>query len=109
MTAPGDPKVGPVSARATFVCVTCEAEIVGSPTFHVGLPFCCAGCVANGPCLCSYDAAADGGVPARALAEAADRAVAMAERAVAMAVGDGSVVDPMYRRTGILAGEPART
>ncbi|MEO8207614.1 MAG: hypothetical protein ABI598_01170, partial [Chloroflexota bacterium] len=24
-------------------------------TFHVGLPFCCAGCVANGPCICTYD------------------------------------------------------
>ena len=38
-----------------FNCVTCEAEIHGRPTFYVGLPFCCAGCVANGPCICSYD------------------------------------------------------
>jgi hypothetical protein len=38
-----------------FTCVTCEAEIVGQPTFYVGLPFCCAGCVADGPCICSYD------------------------------------------------------
>jgi hypothetical protein len=39
-----------------FTCVTCEAEISGPPTFHVGLPFCCAGCVASGPCTCTYDA-----------------------------------------------------
>ena len=39
----------------TFHCVTCEAPIVGPPTFHVGLAFCCAGCVADGPCICSYD------------------------------------------------------
>ena len=38
-----------------FTCVTCEVEIVGRPTFYVGLPFCCAGCVADGPCICSYD------------------------------------------------------
>jgi hypothetical protein len=108
VTAPGGSRVGPISARPTFTCVTCEAEIVGSPTFHVGLPFCCAGCVANGPCLCSYDADG-GGAPARALAEAAERAVAMAERAVAMAVAGESAVDPGYRRTVVLAGEPART
>jgi hypothetical protein len=39
-----------------FHCVTCEAAIWGSPTFFAGLPFCCAGCVAGGPCTCSYDA-----------------------------------------------------
>jgi hypothetical protein len=39
-----------------FTCVTCEIEIAGRATFHVGLPFCCAGCAADGPCICSYDA-----------------------------------------------------
>ncbi len=39
----------------SFTCVTCEAEIRGAPTFDTGLPFCCAGCAAGGPCLCSYD------------------------------------------------------
>ncbi|HEY8437516.1 MAG TPA: hypothetical protein VIK65_02780 [Candidatus Limnocylindrales bacterium] len=43
------------STTQPFICVTCEAEIVGRPTFHVGLPFCCAGCAADGPCICSYD------------------------------------------------------
>ena len=39
-----------------FRCTNCEAPIRGSPTFFVGLAFCCAGCVAGGPCTCSYDA-----------------------------------------------------
>lgn len=44
-----------VETRHPFTCVTCEIEITGAPTFHVGVPFCCAGCVAGGPCVCSYD------------------------------------------------------
>jgi hypothetical protein len=39
----------------SFTCVTCEFAVTGTPVFHVGLPFCCAGCVAGGPCICSYD------------------------------------------------------
>jgi hypothetical protein len=39
----------------TFSCTNCEAAIRGSAIFFVGLPFCCAGCVAGGPCTCSYD------------------------------------------------------
>jgi hypothetical protein len=46
MCSPTDP---------TFICISCEFEIAGRPEFHVGLPFCCAGCVAGGPCTCSYD------------------------------------------------------
>jgi hypothetical protein len=38
-----------------FTCTTCEGDITGVPVFHVGLAFCCAGCVADGPCTCSYD------------------------------------------------------
>lgn len=48
------------STTEPFTCVTCEIEIAGRPTFHVGLAFCCAGCVADGPCICSYDQEADG-------------------------------------------------
>jgi hypothetical protein len=44
-----------VTTDPAFLCVSCEFEIVGRPEFHVGLPFCCAGCVAGGPCTCSYD------------------------------------------------------
>jgi hypothetical protein len=43
---------GPADA---FACATCEFPILGRPTYHVGLAFCCAGCVAGGPCTCSYD------------------------------------------------------
>lgn len=41
--------------QPTFTCATCDAVIVGHPTFHLGLAFCCAGCAADGPCMCSYD------------------------------------------------------
>ena len=44
-----------LSTAYPFTCVTCEVEILGHATFYVGLPFCCAGCVAGGPCTCSYD------------------------------------------------------
>lgn len=44
-----------LSTELPFTCVTCELEIAGTPVFHVGLPFCCAGCAASGPCTCSYD------------------------------------------------------
>ena len=48
-----------LSTDTPFTCVPCEIEITGPPTFHVGLPFCCAGCAADGPCICSYDDALD--------------------------------------------------
>jgi hypothetical protein len=44
-----------LSTDLPFSCVTCEVEIRGPAVFHVGMPFCCAGCVAGGPCLCTYD------------------------------------------------------
>jgi hypothetical protein len=44
-----------LSTQYRVTCVTCEVEIVGNAVFHAGLPFCCSGCVAGGPCNCSYD------------------------------------------------------
>ena len=38
-----------------LICANCEGAIAGRAEFHVGLPFCCAGCVIGGPCSCSYD------------------------------------------------------
>ena len=38
-----------------WTCTSCRLEIRHHPTFHVGLAFCCAGCVVGGPCVCSYD------------------------------------------------------
>ena len=38
-----------------WTCTSCLLEIRHHPTFHVGLACCCAGCVAGGPCVCSYD------------------------------------------------------
>lgn len=39
----------------TFTCSTCDHVISGHPVFHLGLAFCCPGCAADGPCICSYD------------------------------------------------------
>jgi hypothetical protein len=44
-----------LSTEYPFTCVTCEAEIARTAVFHLGLPFCCSGCAADGPCNCSYD------------------------------------------------------
>ena len=44
-----------LSTEYPYTCVTCEAEIRGRAIFHLGLPFCCSGCAADGPCNCSYD------------------------------------------------------
>ncbi len=39
----------------TFTCATCDAPVTTGAVFHLGLAFCCAGCAADGPCMCSYD------------------------------------------------------
>ncbi len=39
-----------------LTCSTCEIRIAGPATFRAGLPCCCTGCAADGPCTCSYDA-----------------------------------------------------
>jgi hypothetical protein len=38
-----------------WICTTCRGEFHHRPTIHVGVVFCCGGCVAGGPCTCSYD------------------------------------------------------
>lgn len=37
-------------------CVACDMEITTTPVRYSGLPYCCEGCAAGGPCTCSYDA-----------------------------------------------------
>jgi hypothetical protein len=55
----------------SFTCATCDHPITGHPVFHIGLTFCCAGCAADGPCMCSYDAVEDD-PPAIALLDEAE-------------------------------------
>lgn len=45
-------------------CVTCEEAIRHAPVYFDGKPFCCVGCVAGGPCLCTYSEAAPAPRPA---------------------------------------------
>jgi hypothetical protein len=44
-----------MATQPDFTCATCDVAITHHPTFHLGLAFCCAGCAADGPCMCSYD------------------------------------------------------
>ena len=52
--------------QPTFTCATCDHQIAHHPVFHLGLAFCCAGCAADGPCMCSYDAGAEPATETRA-------------------------------------------
>lgn len=44
-----------MSTEYAYTCTTCDHAVTGRPVFHLGLAFCCAGCAADGPCMCSYD------------------------------------------------------
>jgi transcription elongation GreA/GreB family factor len=44
-----------ITSAPTVRCATCEAAIPGPPVIAGRRTFCCQGCVAGGPCICSYD------------------------------------------------------
>ena len=57
-----DERVSTAAMRADQLalrCATCEVRITSHPECHDGEPFCCAGCVAGGPCICISDATVD--------------------------------------------------
>ena len=37
-------------------CASCEALIPGRPIYQRDEAYCCIGCAADGPCVCSYEA-----------------------------------------------------
>ncbi|NJD28997.1 MAG: hypothetical protein FIA92_11945 [Chloroflexi bacterium] len=44
-------------------CASCEAFISGRPVYRMDEAYCCIGCAAGGPCICTYEAdMADDGV-----------------------------------------------
>lgn len=46
-------------------CANCEEPILGQPVFFDGSVYCCTGCIAGGPCVCTYQApAAEESIPA---------------------------------------------
>jgi hypothetical protein len=80
-TCPQDASAGrpsilriPMRTEDTFTCATCDHDIVGHPVFHLGLAFCCPGCAADGPCMCSYDTV-DPDPPAIGLVDPAEDAL----------------------------------
>ena len=58
-------------------CTNCEEPIAQATVYFDGRPYCCVGCVAGGPCLCTYEAP----TPQPAARPAATPAPAMASRA----------------------------
>ena len=59
-------------------CASCEIEITGRPVFRMDEAYCCLGCSAGGPCLCSYDAdLADDGVNGLGMPFAIDTRIAI--------------------------------
>ncbi len=78
-----------LSTTKPYTCVTCEVEIVGPATFHVGLPFCCSGCVAGGPCTCSYDIAPERPQEEGGVRHRLDVAVAVGDHSPPPAAGSG--------------------
>ncbi len=36
-------------------CLSCDIDLHGTPEMLDGEPFCCAGCAAGGPCVCTYE------------------------------------------------------
>ena len=81
-----------------FTCVTCGIEIAGTPEFYVGLPFCCGGCVANGPCICSYDETGRDRTPV------ADRTAVAPSAAVETDASAAAKVTPEAEEALVLSG-----
>ena len=36
-------------------CASCEIELVGRPVYRLDEAYCCDGCAAGGPCMCTYE------------------------------------------------------
>lgn len=49
------PAETPGAVRPLPVCASCEAEIRWRPWYEAEVAYCCLGCGAGGPCVCSYD------------------------------------------------------
>ena len=83
-------------------------QIAHHPVFHLGLAFCCAGCAADGPCMCSYDVV-DGPAAAVALAVAPARSDRVPGAPRRVAGGRGGVAAPAAassRPSAVGADEP---
>ena len=50
---PTDPTAKP--EPTCWTCANCEVQFSWAPVVFLGLPFCCSGCAAGGPCTCSYE------------------------------------------------------
>lgn len=91
----------------TFTCASCDATGVDSPVFHLGLAFCCAGCAADGPCMCSYDT--PGAESAGRVGAAVVAGDAAADADVLGIEGSVALVEPPALAAPTIAPAPAPT
>jgi hypothetical protein len=62
-------------------CASCEVLIAGRPVYRMDEAYCCAGCAAGGPCVCTYEAdLAEDGVDNLGLLARIERLAAEPER-----------------------------
>ena len=94
-----DERIGTTAVRAdqfALRCGTCEVPLTSHPECDDGETFCCAGCVAGGPCICVGDATAD---------ETQGGAVGMAFGAAGWPI-DVRVMKHLLARVERMAGDP---
>ncbi len=53
------PAKTPFSVGDGALCASCEAEVRWRPWYAAEVAYCCPGCGAGGPCVCSYDEAVE--------------------------------------------------
>ena len=51
------------------ICANCEELILGQPVFFDGSAYCCTGCIAGGPCICTYTSPVEAPPPAVSVAQ----------------------------------------
>lgn len=81
-------------------CSNCEEPVAHAPVYFDGRLYCCTGCVAGGPCLCTYTTPSAAPVPSHD--EAPERT---SERTAPQPVAAASA--PLMPRATAVAGPPA--
>lgn len=68
-------------------CASCDSFITGRTVYRMDEAYCCVGCAAGGPCLCTYEAdLADDGVDHLGLPFAMDGSITEAVEGTEVAV-----------------------
>lgn len=89
-------------------CANCEEPVLGQPVYFDGGVYCCTGCIAGGPCVCTYQASVPQAGPVAATAAVApNEAPTPAYSApIAAAPAYAAAPAPAYRAPSALAQTP---